>query len=147
LFSLRGHRDPSTRAGRKFARLNEGDEVMTVFPAKGNAYVLAVADDGHAIAVNLQEVPVLSGPGKGNMLIKLDSDAKLLGAIGVATLDGSLTAFTEANKAYDIKARNAASSRGGRGEQVVRRTRFVRVELPPPVVPVLEVPGTQGGDR
>ena len=27
-FSLRPHREPSTRAGRKYARLSEGDEVL-----------------------------------------------------------------------------------------------------------------------
>jgi DNA gyrase subunit A len=143
-FSLRAHKEPSTRAGRRFARLNEGDEVLTVFPAKGQAYVLAVADDGHAIAVNLEEVPILSGPGKGNMLIKLDAGARLLAAVGVATLDGSLVAYTEAGKRCEISARRAASARGGKGEVVVKKAGFVRVELPAPEVPVLEAQGAGG---
>src|SRR5690606_1859533 len=31
-FSLRPHRDPSTRAGRKYGKLVEGDEIIGVYP-------------------------------------------------------------------------------------------------------------------
>ncbi|MCC7382669.1 MAG: DNA topoisomerase IV subunit A [Deltaproteobacteria bacterium] len=137
-FSLRQHRDPSTRAGRKYARLNEGDEVLTVISAAGNSFVLAVADDGHAIAVDIAELPVLSGAGKGVMLIKLDPTARLLGAIGAPSPRvGSLLAFTEKGSKYELFADALRTTRGGRGSPVVKRSRFDRVELPPPAVPDL----------
>ena len=56
-FSLRNHAEPSTRSGRKFARLNSGDEVLAVMPLgtdKEDDWVMCVADDGHAIAVDAE---------------------------------------------------------------------------------------------
>ena len=49
-FSLRPHRDPSTRAGRKYARLNEGDEVLFVASLpedSSETRVLVASTDGH----------------------------------------------------------------------------------------------------
>jgi DNA gyrase subunit A len=137
-FSLRAHRDPSTRSGRRFAKLNEGDEILTVIPSQGYSYVVAVADDGHAIAVEMDEIPVLSGAGKGVMLIKLDESARLLGAIGVPSPRvGSITAFTPKGSKYEVFADAVRGPRAGRGSPIVKRGGFERVELPAPLVPDL----------
>jgi DNA gyrase subunit A len=69
-FSLRQHREPSTRAGRKFAQPNEGDEVLAVLPVGERDSVLRRHGDGHALAVPVSEIPLLSGAGKGSQLIK-----------------------------------------------------------------------------
>lgn len=140
-FSLRSHRDPSTRAGRKFGKLNEGDEVMAVFPSDGASYVIAAADDGHAIAVAIDEIPVLTGPGKGVMLMKLDPDVTVIGAIGAPSLRiGSMAVTTDSGKRHELFAEALLTTRGGRGHPVVKRSKLVRAEVPAPAVPVIEKP-------
>jgi len=137
-FSLRNHAEPSTRAGRKFARLNDGDEVLTVVALgtdKHPDYVMCAADDGHALAVRADEVPVLSGPGKGVIVMKLEDGAALLGAeLGFRDLD-HITVETGGGSERSLTLRSIEGSRAGRGSAIVKRggfSRFVwkKVETP-----------------
>ena len=128
-FSLRTHAQPSTRAGRKFARLNEGDEVLVVV-ALGTQrepdWVMCAADDGHAIAVLADEVPILGGPGKGVIVMKLDDGATLLGAeLGSRDLD-SITVETAQGTERSLTLRSLEGSRAGRGHAVVKRGGFAK---------------------
>jgi hypothetical protein len=73
------------------------------------------------------------------MLIKLDPEAKLVGAIGAPSPRiGPLVALTEAGRRYELFAEGLLGQRGGRGKQVVKRAAFVDVETTLPDVPVLE---------
>ena len=137
-FSLRNHRDVSTRSGRKFARVKAGDEIIAVLPADVTSYVLACADDGHAIAVDSDEIPLLSGPGQGAMLIKLGPDVNLIGAISAASpRDEKLTMYTPGGKKYERGVESLLTSRGGRGKAVVKRGGFESMDVPLPEIPML----------
>jgi DNA gyrase subunit A len=136
-FSLAPHKEPSTRSGRKFARVKEGDEILTVFLQDENAYVLAASDDGHAIAVETEDLALLSGAGQGTMLIKLAGDAKLIGAAGLPEKSSSIMAITESGRRYELRVADLLSSRGARGKAVVKTTTFADVELPPLEIPDL----------
>ncbi|MCK6548840.1 DNA topoisomerase IV subunit A [Myxococcota bacterium] len=137
-FPLFPHFEPSTRAGRRFGRLKEGDEILTVFAAKGMDYVIAASDDGHAIAVSIDELATLSGPGQGTMLIKLEDDARLIGAIGAPSpRTGSLAVITEKGKRFELFVESNLAGRGSRGKQIVKTSRLVEVETPLPEVPSL----------
>ncbi len=128
-FSLRNHAEPSTRAGRKFARLNEGDEVLNVMALgtqKEPDWVMCASDDGHAIAVACEEIPILSGPGKGVMVMKLDDAANLLGAeLGWRDLD-QITVETGGGSERALTLRSIEGARAGRGNAVVRRGGFAK---------------------
>ena len=138
-FSLRNHRDPSTRNGRKFARLKPDDEVIAVLPCDELQYVMAAADDGHAIAVAIDDIPLLSGAGKGNMLIKLAPDVNLIGAIGAASVrDAKLVMYTPGGRKHERGVEALLTTRGGRGKAVVKRNGFDAMDIPVPEIPVLE---------
>jgi DNA gyrase subunit A len=142
-FPLFAHRDPSTRSGRKFARLKEGDEVETVFVQTEDmdGYVLAAATDGHGIAVDIEELAVLAGPGRGTQLIKLARDAEVLAAKYVPSeRKGSLVVKTDGGKKYELFADSLAAARAGRGKAVVKRSNFAEVEPELPDVPELPEP-------
>jgi DNA gyrase subunit A len=137
-FSLRNHAEPSTRAGRKFARLNDGDEVLAVMPLgmfREADLVMCASDDGHALAVRADEVPVLSGPGKGVIVMKLEEGAVLLGAeLGHRDLD-AIVVETGGGSERSLTLRSIEGSRAGRGSAVVKRggfSKFVwrKVETP-----------------
>ena len=137
-FSLRAHRDPSTRAGRKFAKLNEGDEVITVLVAKDGAAILCAASDGHALGVPLDEVGVLAGVGKGALVMKLEDDARLLGAVLATKAREGITIETQKGKTLELSRQQLEGSRGAKGTLIVKRDSFARVILPPVEAPVLE---------
>jgi DNA gyrase subunit A len=126
-FSLRNHAEPSTRAGRKFARLNDGDEILNVMPLGTRSetdWVMCASDDGHAIAVSAEEIPVLSGPGKGVIVMKLDDDANLLGAeLGWRDLD-NIVVETGGGTERALTLRSIEGTRAGRGSAVVKRGGF-----------------------
>ncbi|MBK6516991.1 MAG: DNA topoisomerase IV subunit A [Polyangiaceae bacterium] len=139
-FSLRPHRDPSTRAGRKFARLNEGDEIAFVGVVTGPKDLVAcVATDGHALSVKAEELALLSGAGKGTMVIKLDEGERLAGATLVAGGKGAVDFVTEKGKEMSVEASKVVGTRGGKGDVLMKRDRPLRLILAPPEVPSLKL--------
>mgnify|MGYP006286926099 CR=1 FL=1 len=146
-FPLFGHKEPSNRNGRKFARLAEGDAVLAVFVQgldEGSGFdepgwIIVAASDGHALSLGLDELPVLAGPGKGNVLIKLAADAEVMAARTTPSPRAHpLTVYTERGKRYDLFVEAIASTRGGRGKAVVKRSGFADADPAPVEVPTLE---------
>jgi len=138
-FSLRPHRDPSTRAGRKYAKLNAGDEVLVVVPTNGSDAVLCAASDGHVLGVPLEDIAILSGVGKGAMVMKVSEGERLVGAVLALGARDTITIETEKGRELSYTRKDVLGSRAGRGDLKVKRDRFARVIPPPPVVPSLEV--------
>lgn len=137
-FSLSPHRDPSTRAGRKFCRLNEGDEVVFVSVVGPKDSVLCATSDGHALGVKVDEIAILSGAGKGAMLIKLDDDAKVLGAAVAISSRQTIVAETPKGKTYEITLQSVLGRRAATGTAIVKRDGFARVVPSAPQIPSLE---------
>jgi DNA gyrase subunit A len=137
-FSLSAHRDVSTRAGRKFARLNDADEVVLVSYVKDSDGVLAATSDGHALGVVAGEIAVLSGAGKGSMLLKVEDGERVVGAIVAIMKRDVISVETEKGKTIDLTYMLLEGTRGGKGQQIVKRDRFARVVLPPPALPSLD---------
>ena len=137
-FSLSAHRDVSTRAGRKYARLNDGDEVVLVSFVKDSDGVLAVTSDGHALAVTAADIAVLSGAGKGAMLMKVEEGERVVGAVIAIMKRDVITVETEKGKSIDLTYMLLEGTRGGKGQQIVKRDRFARVITPPPALPSLD---------
>ncbi len=137
-FSLSPHREPSTKAGRKYCKLNEGDEVVFVNVVGPKDSVLVATSDGHALGVKVDEIAVLGGVGKGAMFIKLDEDAKVLGAVVALRALDTNTAETPKGKAHDITLQSVLGSRADRGSLIAKRDGFARVVLPLPQIPSLE---------
>ncbi|MBK8256565.1 MAG: DNA topoisomerase IV subunit A [Polyangiaceae bacterium] len=142
-FSLRSHREPSTRAGRKYARLNDGDEVLAVLFPKADDTVLCASADGHALGVAVDLVPVLSGAGKGSILMKIDEGDRLLGAVIASESDDMLVVETEKGKRLELSREKILGVRADRGGQIVKRDRFAKIAVPPVQMPRLDE-GTHG---
>jgi DNA gyrase subunit A len=132
-FSLRAHRDPSTRAGRKFARLNDGDEIAFVAVLQSDDDVLvAVTSDGHALGVPASELALLAGPGKGTIVIKVPDGERVVGAFLAPSGKGEANVTTEKGKEHRVRAKDVVGSRASRGDALWKRDRPVKV-LPPPI--------------
>ncbi|HJL14541.1 MAG TPA: DNA topoisomerase IV subunit A [Sandaracinaceae bacterium LLY-WYZ-13_1] len=136
-FSLRVHRDPSTRNGRRYMRLNKGDEVLMVGLSDGEMKVACATKKGHALLTTDDEVPVLGGPGKGVKLIKLGKGDEVVGARIMEDSTEPLVVENDKGKQFEITVWRTVVSRGGKGGQLFKRGTLVR-EIPvEPEVPEL----------
>ncbi len=81
-FSLEPFVEPSTRAGRRFARVADKAEVVGCVRVTGGEMVIAATRQARAMLCKVEEINFLSGPGRGVILIKLQKeDDRLLGFI------------------------------------------------------------------
>jgi DNA gyrase subunit A len=138
-FSLRQHREPSTRAGRRFAKPKDGDEVLAVIPVGEGDTIVCASGDGHVLGVPVAEIPALSGPGKGVIVMNVDDEERLVGAITVLSDNEKVSLETDKGKIKEVRVSEVLGRRAQKGTPVVKRDRFTRLVPPPLVVPSLEV--------
>jgi len=139
-FSLRPHREPSTRSGRKYMRLRQGDETVFVAPVDGNENIACATVKGHALICPVEEAALLSGPGLGVKLIKLAADDSVLGAAVLHDEDDSLVVARESGTKFEVSTRKyEVVSRAGKGHPLFRskskKDELTRVVLAEPTLP------------
>jgi DNA gyrase subunit A len=136
----------STKAGRRYVKLNEGDRVVMVTVPREEKTIYLASAGGRVIHFPIEEINVLSGVGKGVMGIKLDDDDTCVGA---ALMGGRFDKFTlEMSNGKTMEfgpAKYELVSRGGKGYEAVKRLSFVRVvPLPIELVDWDKVEGKNG---
>jgi DNA gyrase subunit A len=138
-FGLEPFVEPSTRAGRRYARPAGGAEVVGVVPITGDEVLIAATSDARGILCKVDEVNYLSGPGKGVILIKLTDSDRVLGFIASTGDRNLLTVETSRGAEQTIStAKYEVTGRGGRGRELLQRGQFTRIiwpaaEAPPPL--------------
>jgi DNA gyrase subunit A len=126
-------RTASTKVGRRYVRLSEGDKVMMAAVVKPEQRSLFLASaHGHVLHFPLEEVNILSGVGKGVMGIKLGKDDTCLGGALIRNQNDALVMETSGGKQMEFHGSREMSSRGGKGFEAVKRTSFTRL-VPPPI--------------
>ncbi|HTA17686.1 MAG TPA: DNA gyrase subunit A, partial [Polyangia bacterium] len=139
-FGLDVHRELSTRAGRRFAKLAEGDEIVGVALVPDHAnemLVCAVTSDAHAILCRVSEIPELANPGRGVTVIKTEDGESVMGfGLGTRKDKEMLVIETDAGKEITVGPELlSVTARGGKGHGLKRKTKIVRVSLPTPPTP------------
>lgn len=135
-FSLRAHREPSTRAGRRYMRPRDGDEVIFVESSPGDEHIACASSQGYVLVCEASEVPLLAGPGKGVMLIKLGKDDRLIAAASLATDDDALVVENASGKKFEVSTRKqSVVSRAGKGHALFKKGELVGVIRPEPTLP------------
>ena len=138
-FSLEPLLEPSTRAGRRFARPTGGAEVVGVARTTGAEIVIAVTAQARAMLCAARDINFLSGPGKGVILIKLPRGTdRVIGFIASAGDRDLLTVETNRGATQNVStAKYGVTGRGGKGRELLQRGQFTRVIHPPITVPTL----------
>jgi DNA gyrase subunit A len=128
-FSLEGFVEPSTRSGRRFARVAEGAEVVGIERLEGGEVLIAATRQARAILCKAREVNFLSGPGRGVILIKIaPGKDRVLGFVASSGDRDLLTVETTRGAAQNIStAKYDVTGRGGKGRELLQRGEFVRV--------------------
>jgi DNA gyrase subunit A len=136
-FSLEAHRELSTRAGRRFARPVEGDEVVGVMASAPDDVVCLVTSEARTLLCLAKELPELANPGRGVTVIKTSPTDAVLGfALGRRRDKEVLIAETDSGKKIPIgPGRYQVTSRGGKGHALARKAKVVRIIIPTPEPP------------
>jgi DNA gyrase subunit A len=137
---ISGFVEPSTRAGRRFAKPAEGAEVVGVDLVSGKETLIAATRAGRALLCSVNEVSYLSGSGKGVLLVKLDEGDALVGFLAARSEADTLLMETSLGGQQKISTgKYERSSRGGKGREVIKRGNLLRqVFSVPPAPPPLE---------
>ncbi|WP_146457763.1 DNA gyrase/topoisomerase IV subunit A [Rubripirellula tenax] len=139
-FGLQSFAEPSTRSGRRYARVAGAAKVIDVAAIHGSETILAVSRECRAMVCPAEEINYLSGPGKGVTLIRLAADDQLLG-FKASTGDRDLmTVVTNRGAKKTIStAKYRITSRGGRGNEIQKNGKIdLILSLPPGAPPILE---------
>jgi DNA gyrase subunit A len=140
-FGFEGFVEPSTRAGRRYARPSEGVEVVGVARITGDEVAIAVTQEARAMLCRADEVNFLSGPGKGVILIKLGADDRVLGFIASTGDRDLLRVETSRGSEQTVSTtKYEVTGRGGKGRELLQRGQFTRVipaevDTPVPLTP------------
>ena len=135
-FNLDPFIEPSTRAGRRFARPSKGSEIVGVARLAGGEVLIAATAEGRGLLAKAGEVNFLAGPGKGVQLIKLGKDDRVLGFIASGGDRDLLTVETTRGAEQTIStAKYGVTGRGGKGRELLQRGGFTRILWPVPEAP------------
>jgi DNA gyrase subunit A len=136
-FGLEPFVEPSTRAGRRYARTAEGAEVVGVAEVTGGEVLIAATRQARAMICKVDEVNFLSGPGRGVILIKIDSKTdRVLGFIASSGDRDLITVETSRGAEQTIStAKYEVTGRGGKGRELLQRGQFTRIVPSMPEAP------------
>jgi DNA gyrase subunit A len=136
-FSLQPFVDPSTRAGRRYAKTGAKAEFVGVARVSGGEILIAATREAHGMLTRVEEVSFLAGPGRGVILIKLQSDEdRVLGFIASHGDRDLLTVETSRGAEQTIStAKYDVTGRGGKGRELLQRGQFTKVIWPVPEAP------------
>ncbi len=136
-FGLEPLVEPSTRAGRRYARPAGGAEVMGVARITGKEVLIVATAEARGLLCRADEVNYLSGPGKGVILIKLASEEdRVLGFIASTGDRDLLTVETSRGAEQTISTgKYEVTGRGGKGRELLQRGQFTRIVWPMPEAP------------
>lgn len=129
---LQPFRLPSTKSGRKYCRLGEGDRVVWLQLVRDATSIFVATRQARVTHFAIDDVPILSGAGKGVRGIKL-SDAKdeVLGAAQMARPSDCLRVQTSHDKTLVFgQMKYEISARGGKGIRAAQRSTFTEILHP-----------------
>ena len=130
--------EPSTRSGRRFMRVKEGEEVAVVRVVTGKETGVVATRKGRASLFPIEEVNYLGGPGRGVIAIKVEEGDRVLAATATSEPKKGLRVYTPGDRKIDLTpSRYRVTGRGGRGIQVVKRGGLTRADAEPIELPDL----------
>ena len=142
-FATTGVSEITTKAGRKYARPKEGDEIIGVVPCNDDDIVVCATRDGHVLHCKADEVAKLEGAGRGVTVIKTADDDVVIGFIAGRKADTMTIESEKSGKTFELHADpKEVSSRGGRGHQKMKRVSFILVEKPVTIQPLANAEGS-----
>jgi DNA gyrase subunit A len=144
-FATAQHTELTTKAGRRYARPKDGDEILGVVPCNDGDIVVTATRDGHVLHCKADEIAKLEGAGRGVTVIKVGADDLVIGFIAGRKADTMTIETEKSGKKIELHADpKEVSSRGGKGHQKMKRVTFRVVERPVVIQPLANAEGSPG---
>ena len=143
--SIGSFTEPSTRTGRRFMRVKEGEEVIGSHIVQGKKEVAMLASrEGRVTLFKSKDVKFLTGPGRGVLGLKLGANDRVIAsAVSLGPRD-RLRVFTTKGAKIDISTRKyRVSGRGGKGIEVIKRGGLSGSAIGEHEIPVFDEDGSQ----
>ena len=140
--ALSSFQDPSTRLGRKFCKLKDGEEVVSLEVITGplkQTMVAVASTKGRALLCKAEDVAQLAGPGRGVIVMKLDPKDTLVGFKLLYSKEDRLVLLKEGGGTLPITLRKyQVVGRGGKGHALIKRGRLSGMEPAALNIPVFQ---------
>ncbi len=145
-FASAPHHEVTTRAGRRYAKPGDGDEVLGVVACNDGDTVVCATRQAYVLKCKADEVAKLEGPGRGVTIIKTDDEDEVIGFISGVKSDVLELTTEKGGKSFEEHADpKDAKGRGGKGHQIIKRTTVqVVVRKPVTIQPLANAEGGQG---
>jgi DNA gyrase subunit A len=132
-FSL--FRTPSTKSGRRYVRLQEGDRVTHVELSHDAETLFLASKKARLLHFRVKDVPILSGAGKGVKGMSLEAGDAVLGAMLLRRPSDVLRAVNDNGSVLSFgQMKYGITGRGGKGIKTSQRTGFTELMRPEIVV-------------
>jgi DNA gyrase subunit A len=142
-FATQQHTEITTKAGRRYARPKEGDEVIGVIPCNDSDVVLAATNKGHILWCKADEIAKLEGAGRGVTVIKVGPGDRVIGFIAGGKGDVLALESEKGGRDYSEKADpKHVTSRGGKGRQVIKKGTLRALPKPVTIQPLANAEGS-----
>jgi len=125
-FRFRPNLEETTRNGRKVTRLADDDEVVSVTPVNSGR-VVCVSAAGKMLAFPSEDVSELTGPGRGVILMRLDDDDRMVGAVTTVPGRGVIVTNSDDNDREVSLKEIPLGQRAGKGQRVIKRMTLTSV--------------------
>lgn len=137
-FGLQGFVEPSTRNGRRFARLGTGAEIVGVAPVHGDEIVIAATAAARVLLCKVEEINYLEGTGRGLILIKLGKGDQVLGFVATSEKNHGLTVLTNRGAQKSVTPSSyGVTSRAGKGRELLKTGSLTGIVWPEVTAPEL----------
>ncbi len=144
-FAIAQHTEVTTKAGRRYARPKDGDEVLGVLPCNDGDVVVCATRHGHVLLCKADEIAKLEGPGRGVTVIKTADDDAVIGFVAGHKSDVLLVETEKSGKKFELHADpKQVGARGGKGRQIIKRAQLVAVTKAVTIQPLANAEGGQG---
>jgi DNA gyrase subunit A len=144
-FASASHAEITTKAGRRYAKPGEGDEIIGVVACNDGDVVVTATRDGHVLLCKADEIAKLEGPGRGVTVIKTEDDDVVIGFIAGVKSDHLIVETEKSGKRFELAADpKQAQGRGGKGHQIIKRAQLAVVQMPVTIQPLANAEGGQG---
>jgi DNA gyrase subunit A len=140
-FLLEPHLEVSTRAGRRYAKTGEGDEIIGVQPVGEKDLLAVLSKKTNALVCRVTEVNELAGPGKGVTVIKLEEGDQVMEFLVVppSHKDAKLEFETQKGRKLHLSpAKYEVTGRGGKGHEMSKKDAVEEVVRPIVFIPLPE---------
>ncbi|MFE8596771.1 DNA gyrase/topoisomerase IV subunit A [Archangium violaceum] len=140
-FPLAPHLELSTRAGRRYAKTGEGDEIVGVQPVEDKDLVGVLTERTAALVCKVAEINELAGPGKGVTVIKVDEGDRVVDFVVAPQGNKEAGVAFETQKGRKLvlhTGRHEVTGRGGKGHEMSRKDAVKEVARAPLYIPLPE---------